>query len=1232
MSNRFHNKLHKHNHHSKPTAGYPDSGYDPIASYESPFLGDFYSTGDIVTTENLSAQKNIYANNAYFHGNLTVLGDISQLDTVVNATSSVRITNSGTGPGLSVKQYGNQPIANFLVNDKSSLFIDGKTSAPGFVGINTDSPNERLTVNGTISSSGSMTVDGVVRVKTLPIGSTNTVVTKNSATNILESRQINKIVWDTNFNFLSGAGLNGGFLTKTLNSNGVTKSIIYDDGSGIGIDTTSLSGKLTVNGDTRIQGELIVGSFTNGTTNDVITKSSNGTLEYRPANPFIWNLTLNPLTGVGTANFIPKFTSSGIDDSVICQDQTTSNIGILTTSPNKTLTVNGEISSTGVVYANGGNSNTWNTVTNKLNKKTNIPVSRVGDTSYLDLDIKGDFKGSQSTDRSRSYLLQEKDGTFVGLRGGFNGVLKKVFYFTSSDAELLNTNITDIEYRPAFLLPTEYVSELIDGNYSGMLLRVTNSSGSNKFYWVKHQGTLNPAVHTLANTVDVTSVISTLNAGSLVYVPEKNIFIVTKQDGYKTQYCVLNSALVVENSGGSFWTQIDLNSSSEITYGLHNGTAHNGTPLINHTQTPNIHYYVNGDDVYISQYVSVVLFYPGAVLYVGYNSCCKYNTLAKNFGDFYPKPYFIDPSNSSTFKAPFFSKDSTNFFSWYNIGNTKFYQINDSVYEAIKEHSIRPSDFTFRKHPLLLSWSDAVVRPYDRSTTPPMPAAWSTDIKTFIPTDASLLGKTVTSVSFVSPTRLYSFSESKRFGEVGTSYKSVISQLPNSNNTATYNMFGGGTASGLNAPTTIFECPAAFKPLHNGNHAKNNSEDEYFSSVVYSNGNLRLKKFDPNNIRFDEINGDTFTSITLDTLPSNYVNLIDAILDLDSVTSGEDSTKRRWSIYHLRNDLYLVSFGCFFSGVGIKSFFKLLTHTGGVFNSVSSSYLAGTIAQIDGVSMTLQGVPRQYMMSSGSYDNGVDTIYIIFKCVGAEAPGTNRQFGVVAQINYSSNSIINWRAMHNITNQNYSGVPDTVWPTWHSPAFGIHPTYGPYMTNNLVDEFSKSVLYFIDKTSDAVLSSRIVDCFSTLLGGASIQTNYLVPLTIKPATGFVLYVSSTPVFIKGDYYTLPTQSIDLVSVVGGGVAANVQNRTFYVYVELVGSSVQLSFLTTRLADTDSMIYIGTVVTNLIGIQNSSFSKVSRLGNLQIEDKITISGTTTATNEFIKVIVNGQTKYLRLFDI
>jgi hypothetical protein len=127
MSNRFHNKFHRFNHHSagSPDPKYPDAGYDPIASFDSPFQGEFYSEGDIITTQNLSAgidltinrnaliRNNLVVgydanvkNNLLIDNNLSVQGDTTRLNTAVFITSSVDISVNSSNTGLTITQSG----------------------------------------------------------------------------------------------------------------------------------------------------------------------------------------------------------------------------------------------------------------------------------------------------------------------------------------------------------------------------------------------------------------------------------------------------------------------------------------------------------------------------------------------------------------------------------------------------------------------------------------------------------------------------------------------------------------------------------------------------------------------------------------------------------------------------------------------------------------------------------------------------------------------------------------------------------------------------------------------------------------------------------------------------------------------------------------------------------------------------------------------------------------------
>lgn len=194
MSNRFHNKLHRQNHHSARTPfneNYIDAAFDPIASYDAPFEGEFFSRGEIITNTYLSAHDYVYAmdgriHNNFFiendlevdrnslfhgyveiekdlkiHGNLTVLGHISEFETKVTISSATEITNYGTGPALKITQYGTEPIAHFIdINGDDIIFQDN-----GYVGLGTDTPNEKLTVVGSISSTNHLVIDQTAFVK-----------------------------------------------------------------------------------------------------------------------------------------------------------------------------------------------------------------------------------------------------------------------------------------------------------------------------------------------------------------------------------------------------------------------------------------------------------------------------------------------------------------------------------------------------------------------------------------------------------------------------------------------------------------------------------------------------------------------------------------------------------------------------------------------------------------------------------------------------------------------------------------------------------------------------------------------------------------------------------------------------------------------------------------------------------------------------------------------------------
>jgi hypothetical protein len=62
MSSRFHNKFHRHNHHTDASQDprYPDSGHDPIASQEAPFRGAFHLQGPLSSSSIIQGTDGLF--------------------------------------------------------------------------------------------------------------------------------------------------------------------------------------------------------------------------------------------------------------------------------------------------------------------------------------------------------------------------------------------------------------------------------------------------------------------------------------------------------------------------------------------------------------------------------------------------------------------------------------------------------------------------------------------------------------------------------------------------------------------------------------------------------------------------------------------------------------------------------------------------------------------------------------------------------------------------------------------------------------------------------------------------------------------------------------------------------------------------------------------------------------------------------------------------------------------
>ena len=117
MSSRFHNKFHRHNHHTLAINDprYPDASHDPIASPDSPFLGDFVLVGTLsaMPPPALSGSSTLFGKPgaiiygtpvaAQVEGNMAVTGSISAANINFTGNTITTYTDpSTTGTFLEV--------------------------------------------------------------------------------------------------------------------------------------------------------------------------------------------------------------------------------------------------------------------------------------------------------------------------------------------------------------------------------------------------------------------------------------------------------------------------------------------------------------------------------------------------------------------------------------------------------------------------------------------------------------------------------------------------------------------------------------------------------------------------------------------------------------------------------------------------------------------------------------------------------------------------------------------------------------------------------------------------------------------------------------------------------------------------------------------------------------------------------------------------------------------------
>jgi len=164
---RFHDKLHRKNHHTLPTVGYPDSANDPIASASEPFQGDFVVNGRLSASSGISIlsahiEQDLDCENAYVR-DTTYTNFISGYgtETIISDGALTGYGDKTLTMDYRKAVYVKTPVFNILgnVSATSALYVDENATIKNKlvadnIGVAMSSPNEKLTINGNVSFYG----------------------------------------------------------------------------------------------------------------------------------------------------------------------------------------------------------------------------------------------------------------------------------------------------------------------------------------------------------------------------------------------------------------------------------------------------------------------------------------------------------------------------------------------------------------------------------------------------------------------------------------------------------------------------------------------------------------------------------------------------------------------------------------------------------------------------------------------------------------------------------------------------------------------------------------------------------------------------------------------------------------------------------------------------------------------------------------------------------------------
>lgn len=254
MSNRFHSKYHRKNHHTYGNATNPDASHDPIASPDQPFLGDFSLQGALCAVAPASA----YA--GYFYssktGVRTIGGEIGLAAFSFNTPLSTAFGKNIMHGTVGINK--NTITSGYVLDVLGNTNLDGNLNVTGDVDIDGGDLTASTATFNLLNTSPTTTINFGGNASTINIGNDTTSTVNVNGDNESDSCTTGALVID------GGVGI-----AKKLNVCGAVKfnnddqSTSCTTGALVVAGGVGIAKNLNVCGDAKISGDLtVLGAYT----------------------------------------------------------------------------------------------------------------------------------------------------------------------------------------------------------------------------------------------------------------------------------------------------------------------------------------------------------------------------------------------------------------------------------------------------------------------------------------------------------------------------------------------------------------------------------------------------------------------------------------------------------------------------------------------------------------------------------------------------------------------------------------------------------------------------------------------------------------------------------------------------------------------------------------------------------------------------------------------------------